>query len=548
MPRSRFLSSLFFCLVVIPAAFASGETKAFTVGIEMPSQVPVTRAVESSLRRMGVEYINYYVKPWDGFPEERSASVNEAMMDFADEMALPFSLACYVVDPPEACVLEARKRGARFRGIVFDELAHCRQLNPHNGIPTFASGSSLKSLEEAYERTLEGYKSLREKYASLDVECVATHVFPVLHHVAARAGFTVCPKTQKEFYSTVSLAIGMGAALQYDRDLWVDCDLWHYAMVPGHPAEELWCNMLLAYWLGADLLYLEGCGHNLTEPGNQGIPFSLMTQVTDERYQLTAHGECLRRFSTEYVPRHPRPWTFRDVTPDIAVIRFPDSDYGQRFQYAGDSAEDSGTSMWHAGLYGSANLPPNEDTEAWFDLWNLLTFGTTGRDGISYFKCTHAAFGCDGESEPNQVESLHTRPLLADAHSFFVPMNNVVVFDHRVTYERIESVPLLFLTGVAVSQETLAAVKRRAKEGATVVIWGNLARKLGFQEYDGGVQEVEAGKGRYILTDVFTANELFQKIWMHMGRPDQIRYRFGENTVLLRRIAENRVEVTVDRP
>ncbi len=47
------------------------------------------------------------------------------------------------------------------------------------------------------------------------------------------------------------------------------------------------------------MVYLEGCGHNLTEAGAQGIPFSLMTQATPEQYQLTAHGETLRRFIRE---------------------------------------------------------------------------------------------------------------------------------------------------------------------------------------------------------------------------------------------------------
>ena len=43
----------------------------------------------------------------------------------------------------------------------------------------------------------------------------ATHVFPVLLHVAARAGFAPCPKICKEMYSPVSFAVGLGEALQY---------------------------------------------------------------------------------------------------------------------------------------------------------------------------------------------------------------------------------------------------------------------------------------------------------------------------------------------
>lgn len=527
---------------------AKPDGSAFTLGIEMPCQIPVTPAVEGALRDIGIQYINYYVKPWQGVPEDQSLSANQAMLDFADKLGISYSLSCYGVDPPQACVEAAQRGSGRFRGIVFDEIEHCRQLNPHKGTPLFCDPLKVKTLDEAYEATLAGYRDLREKYQALGVDCVATHVFPVLHHVAARAGFTVCPKIQKEFYSTVSLAIAMGAALQYGRDLWVDCDLWYYDLVPGHTAEELWSNMLLAYWMGSDLLYLEGCGHNLTPVGNQGIPFSLMTQVTPDLYQLTEHGETLRRFLREYLPTQTRPWTFRDVKPTIAIVRFPDSDYGQRSQYAKDPNWPAGELEWHAGLYGSPNLPSTEDTQAWFDLWNLLTFGKTGRDGITFFKCTDAASGYERPVKPDQVQSLYSRPLQAASHPFFVPMNNVVVFDHLVGYEMIKDIPLLFLTGVKISPETWAAVKRCADQGAAVVIWGHLANALGFEDYEKGLKEIPSGKGRFILTDAFSANELFQKIWMHMGHPDEIKYRFGDKWVTLKKSGENKVEVILDTP
>jgi hypothetical protein len=520
----------------------------FTIGIEMPSQTPVTPAVEAALRDLGVSYLNYYVKPWAATPEAEAAAANEAMLGFVDRLGCTFSLSCYTIDPPDACVQAAQQRGERFRGIVFDELEHCRQLNPHEGTPTFTDPLQLTALADAYEKTLAGYTALYDKYASMKVPVVATHVFPVLHHVAARAGFAVCPKIQKEFYSPVSLAIGMGAALQYGRELWADADLWYYDLVPGHSPEELWCNLLLAYWLGVDTLYLEGCGHNLTPPGKQGIPFSLMTQVTPELYQLTAHGETLRRFIREYLPRHPRPWTFRDVQPTIAIIRFPDSDYGQRFIYAKPANGPAKGLEWHAGLYGSPNLPSNPDTEAWFDLWNLLTDGATGSDGITFFKVTKAAAGYERPVKADQVQSLHSRPVQADSHRFFVPLNNVVVFDHRVGYERLREIPLLFLTGVEVSAETLAAARRCAEEGATLVVWGNLARRYGFADYPGGIQELPCGKGRIILTDTFSANALFQLVWPQMGRPDEIRYRFGAHTVVLKRVTDNQVDVQITPP
>ncbi len=304
-------------------------------------------------------------------------------------------------------------------------------------------------------------------------------------------------------------------------------------------------NLLLAYWLGADVVYLEGCGHNLTEAGAQGIPFSLMTQATPEQYQLTAHGETLRRFIREYLPAHPRPWTFRDLTPDIAIIRFPDSDYGQYYMHTGVPGTPHDMDRWNAGLYGTRALPSTPDTRAWFELWNLLTHGATGTDGLSYFKPYLAAFGYERPTEAGRIQSLHSRPIQAASHRFFVPLNNVVVFDHLVGYDRLKDIPLLFLVGADVSGETVAAVRRRVEEGGTAVVWKGLAERLGFDEYAGGVEEETQGQGRFIVTDTFNANALYQRIWMHMGHPDEIRYRFGEHTVVLKRLTDNEVAVRV---
>ena len=527
----------------LPGPRVAGD--AFTVGIEMPNQTPVTPAVEAALRDIGISYVNYYVKPWASTPDEEAVETNRQMLELVERMGIDFSLACFVVDPPEACVEAAQQLGGRFRGIVFDELEHCRLLNPHEYALNLADPGAFTSLSDAYEKTLAGYQSLHDKYAAGDIPVVATHVFPVLHHVAARAGFIPCPKIQKEFYSPVSLAIALGAALQYGRDLWVDCDLWYYDLVPGHPPEEFFSNLQLAYWLGADLVYVEGAGHNLTPVGRQGIPFSLMTQVTPDLYQLTAHGEALRRFIREYLPAHPRPWTFRDITPTIAIVRFPDSDYGQRFQYVPPADPDAPMADWHAGLYGTANLPSNADTEAWFDLWNLLTHGATGTDGLSHFKSYIAAAGYERPVKADQVQSLHSRPVQADAHRFFVPLNNAVVFDHLVDYERLRGIPLIFVTGVDISEATLEAVLKRADEGATVVFWGNLARRHGWPEYAGGLEAHPRNTGKIILTDTFSKNALFHHIWPHMGRPDEIRYTFGEHTVVLKRVTDNEVVVQV---
>ncbi len=127
-------------------------------------------------------------------------------------------------------------------------------------------------------------------------------------------------------------------------------------------------------------------------------------------------------------------------------------------------------------------------------------------------------------------------------HRFFVPINNVVVFDHLVGYERLNNIPLIFAVGVTLSDGTLDALKRCADEGADIVVWGNLARKYGWEEYREGTVRIPHGRGSIILVDRFSTNALWQYLWPHMGRPDEIRYTFGDHRVVLKRITDNDVD------
>ncbi len=534
--------SILVCLLLFTMSVDENHTE-FSIGIEMPVQLPVTPAVRDAIASMGIDYINFYVNPNANVPESRALEITEAMVTLAQDLGLNFSISCYTVNPPDSSIHLAKSMFKEdtisFEGVVFDELAHCRLLNNHSPIP-LADPSTFYNLDTAYETTLAAYGDLHAHYAAFDVPVVATHVWPVLLHVAARAGFIPCPKICKEFYSSVSLAIGMGAALQYERPLWVDVDMWFWDLVPGHPPEEVWSNLMLAYWLGADRVYLEGAGHNLTEAGNQGTPFTLMNQITPERYQLTPHGEMLRRFIREYLPENPRPWSFRDVRPAIAIVRFPDSDHGQAF---------TGTGWWKPVLYGSEHLPSTRDTQAWFQIWNVLTFGATGRDGLSFFKTYDAAAGYQRPRDEHIALHYTARPVQADRHRFFTPLNGAVVFDHLVTYEHLKDIPLLFLTGVKVSEQTWKDLMRCVEEGAVLVAWGPLAQKHGFHNYVSGVEIHQQGNGRVILTDDFGYGQVVNEILPLLGHPDEIRYCFSENRiVVLRRLTDNEVTVEIIQP
>lgn len=530
------------------AADPTPDPPPFSVGIEMPSQVPVTPAVEAAVAGMGIDYINYYINPNKWVGEETALQVNAGMLQFVARAGLDFSISCHTVDPPAAAIAAAREAaathaGVDFEGVVIDEFPHIRLLHTDlygelAGEQLIADPATLRTLPEAYAATLAGYRRVREGLEAAGAPAVtATHVWPVLHHVAARAGYTVCPKICKEFYSPVSLAVGLGAALQYDRPLWADCDLWFWDLVPGHSPEELRSNLLLAYWLGVDRVYLEGAGHNLTEPGRQGIPFSLMTAVNDHYWRLTAHGEMLRAFTREYVPAHPRAWTFRDMRPDVAIVRFPDTDYGP---FHGRPQPP---------LYGSPHLAPTSHTQAWLHVWHHLTHGTANPRALSFFT-PEAARSSAGYRAPlyGEVSSMYTRPGQAAFHPFACPLSGAVVFDHLVDYERLRGIPLLILTGVEVSEATLDALRRCVREGATLMAWGPLARRHGFDDYTGGVDVRAEGEGRVILTDDFLGEAAWAHVRDLIGRPDEIRYRFAtdEGEAIVRLVLEGRDAVRVE--
>ena len=515
----------------------------FSVGIEFPVQLPISASVAAAIEYLGIDYLNYICASFpSNASREDGAAISREMLAFVQQAGLDYSISAQVVDPSDEAIrlaADASSDAAHFEGMLFDELEHWRLMYPNMAVP-LVDNASLTSLPQAYEVTLAALVAFRARFAALGVhEMVATLFWPDMLQLAARAGFSVCPKICKETYSTVNLAIGMGAALQYDQPLWADVDLWYWNVLPGHPPEEVRSNLLLAYWAGVDRVYLEGAGYNLALTGEAGLPFSLMTQITSDRYTLTPIGEVLRWFCSDYVPNHPRPWSFRDLTPDIAIVRFPDSCHGQRY-----SAISSATEPWGACLYGSPQLHSTPDTEAWLGLWNLLTRGKSGHDGLTHFKSS--VLLTDPVSWTPQ-RSYADPEAQCGTHTFFTPLNNTVVFDHLVTYERLKGIPLLFLTGVEVSADTLTALRRCAEEGATVIAWGPLARKVGLLPWETGTIHAELDRGLLVATDDFSSMDAARCARDYVGRYDEIRYRFlhddVRHDVVLTRVDDNAVTV-----
>jgi len=215
----------------------------------------------------------------------------------------------------------------------------------------------------------------------------------------------------------------------------------------------------------------------------------------------------------------------------MAIIRFDDTDVGQK--------------SWGVDrLYGAPQLKPDRDTSAWLGLWNVLTWGKTGRDGIAWFKPSVRHTGNDPRYHQEVTPSYLTEPAALE-HTFFVPLNGAVVFDHLVGYDKLKGIPLLFLTGKYVSAETMAAIRRCVSEGAVCVAWGPLAAANGITGWKKGVNVERYGRGRFVLTDDFEAASAVSHYRRFLGKPNEIRYRFGDRSVVLKRITDNSVDVRV---
>ena len=209
------------------------------------------------------------------------------------------------------------------------------------------------------------------------------------------------------------------------------------------------------------------------------------------------YGEVYRAFAREYVPAHPRPYDWRDARPEVAVVRFPDSCWGQRDSWLPDA------------LYGAANLKTTAETAAWFGLWSVLTHGKVHTDGLSY----------------------HTRSYKGRKHDFFCPLRGVVVYDHLAGPREMEGAKLVCLTGVLVSEPTLDAVREFVRRGGTCVALPHLAPK----DFAGKTGEFPEGAGRWVLVPDFLCIEARAALAPCLGRPDEVRYRFGERVLVVRR-------------
>src|ERR1035437_1180526 len=304
------------------------------VGLELPSEVPMAASVVDGLREIGVNYVNFYTAASKGdyntvenISDSRQQAIAEAMVKVCEQAGFAFSPSVHWKDiPNQTLAFYGRNRSCQV--VMMDEGEHVRQLNWHEygekfGIVPWAKVDGC-SLREAYGRTLEGLRRTREAYKSFGLDTLVTCVWPVMFHTIARAGIGVACKVMGMSYAPVSVAIALGAAQQYNTRLWICLEMWSQGSgdaLPGHSPEEFRSNLLFAYWMGVDHIYVEGAGWNFLPAGAQGVPWNLVSYQAEQRYRLTEYGRILRWFCREYVPNHPRDYTFTDVVPEIVIVR-----------------------------------------------------------------------------------------------------------------------------------------------------------------------------------------------------------------------------------
>ncbi len=276
-----------------------------------------------------------------------------------------------------------------FAGFLLDEADHM-QINAHWPVIAYYGYKERHYLAETEHLDLFSARelvlqALRDRGATCKVGgklAAVEFLFPVMMHTSAKAGLAVSAKILKETCGPAMLAVALGAARQFGTDFWIDVDYWWHNETLGHSVERFRSALLLAYWSGASRIYMEGGAQ-----WSRGHP--LGGQIENS----------YKSFLGDYIPAHPRPYDWRSYQPEIGIIRYDDTCFDQRQAYLGE---------FPGPLYG--HIPAGPENYEWLNIWSLLSHGFIRTDSLSH------------QWETRRFNS----------RSLFVPLHNVVVYDHEV--------------------------------------------------------------------------------------------------------------------
>jgi hypothetical protein len=408
---------------------------------------------------------------------------------------LNFERAPIYWNPPQGLKDDLQSRPG-FLGFIMDEADHM-QINAHWPVIDYYGYDDQHYLAETAGLDLFGAQqvvlaALQQRKSACQVADEAAFVeflFPVMMHTVARAGLNLSPKILKETCSPIMLAVALGAARQHGSSLSIDVDYWWHNEAIGHSAERFHSALLLAYWSGADQVYVEGgAAFSNDHPVGQDIEATYKT------------------FLRDYLPAHPRPYNWRDYRPSIAIVRFDDTCFDERQKYLGE---------YPGPMYG--HIPARTENVEWLNIWSLLSHGFVRTDSATH-QWEARRFG---------------------SRTLFVPLHNVAVYDHEVRYETLSGSQLIFLTGVTISPETYLAVESCVSEGATCVLPPRLSPPGSSFEKISSITLITHGQGRWLVVPEFYQLHyecfyggplkpvLRQELMPLIGDGDHLTYYFG---------------------
>lgn len=396
-------------------------------------------------------------------------------------------------------------------GIMYDEADHMQ--NARNGTtisgfekPFFLKDEDAVSLDVAGDNFSHQAKLIADHYKSYGLQVYSEHVFPIQFHTFAAAGFIPVSKILKENCIPAYIACSLGAAIQYKTSFWLTPDLWFMNDYPGHSADQYRSALLMAYHMGAEGIYTENIAYEGTSKQGSLV---LMNSNKDD-YQITKLGEVAKWFRWSYAPKNPRNYKFSELIPRVAIIRKEDACWGQSQSWLPDQ------------LFGIKAWKSNSVTEAWMQIWNLLSNGEINSHSISW----------------------HNSNLTSTPYKVFFPLDGVVVFDEKVGGENLANVELFFLTGLGISPATLDAVSSRVKRGAVCVALPGLVPKyVRTATSNNGV--LLDGAGKWVVTESFLTDLVKQNVQPFLPKENYIRYRFGDTEVQIRPTNGNNNHVSV---
>ena len=389
-------------------------------------------------------------------------------------------------------------------GIAYDEFEHViinRNISLWLGSkgkinkPAFRQADTKDALVQGkeLENDLKEYAGKVKEWGSPSFS--GEHVFPVLYHLFARCGIIPNFKSQKESVSNIQFAIAAGAALQYGTPLYNCVDMWHKLTYPGHSAEEMYNNLKFAYYAGVNRVYVE----------------AESALVNKEKNALNDAGLRYEKFCKEYKGKE-RNYDVSDYRPEIGIIRYDDSYWGQNL-------------IWARGLFGNKKIHPDSRSREWLKILHTVTRGDCYIKGPTW----------------NRIEPHSLTP-----HRSFITMNSLAVFDDNVTKETLSSLKLCFLTGLRISEETLGAVASLVRENGLVAVCPERFAPAEIRsKIHGSYCEIKDGKGCWIVTGKFTSSKLAKRIEPFLGNRNEIRLTFADNREIRLKIDEKGEKIDV---